>query len=364
MKVGIIGLPNVGKSTVFNALTGCNQITSNYPYATTESISGYAQLNDDRLDFLANLYNPRKTTKANFEFVDMAGLVAGSTSGAGLGNEFLNNIRNSDCLMQVLRLFDDENILHVNNVVDPISDLETVLIEIYAADISVIDKRMIKINKKAQASVKEALVEATILNKVKEALTNFISPLTIGLTDLELSLIKSFNLLSLKPMGIILNVDEDSLAKPTNNNYFSNTVNYLDEHHIPYVIMCASVEADIASLEKDEMMSYLELYDLKTTGSERAMRLAMKLLDKSTFFTVGNDECRAWLFTNNTEAKSAAGLIHSDIMRGFIKAEVISYQDFFTAGDEKKAKELNKYRLEGKNYLVKDGDIINFRFNV
>ncbi|HRX45051.1 MAG TPA: redox-regulated ATPase YchF [Acholeplasmataceae bacterium] len=364
LKAGIVGLPNVGKSTLFNAITKAEALAANYPFATIDPNVGIVYVQDPRLDVLEKIYKPKKVVPTAYEFIDIAGLVRGASKGEGLGNQFLSHIREVDAICQVVRCFEDGNITHVEGNIDPIRDIETVTIELSLADMEQIEKRISRLEKKAKAKVKEAQEEFDVLKKIKDALDQDISPRTIDFTDEELKLIKNFSLLSMKPMIYIANVSEEDLHDPMHNKHYVRLLEYAKESKTDVVLISAQVEMEIASLEPEEQLTFLEAYGLKKSGLNEVIDKSYELLGLNTYFTAGEPEVRAWTFKRGMKAPQCAGIIHSDFERGFIKAETLAYNDLITYGTPQVAKENGKVRLEGKDYVVQDGDIMLFRFNV
>lgn len=364
LKAGIVGLPNVGKSTLFNAITKKNILAANYPFATIEPNVGVVIVPDKRLDFLVSLYNPKSIVPTSFEFIDIAGLVKGASSGEGLGNKFLSHIRDVDLICEVVRCFDDENITHVEGATNPIRDIEIINTELILADLEIIDSRINKIEKKATTTKdKDALKELNLLKYCKENLEK-----NIPLRNLEYSIddeniLKNFNFITLKKVIYVSNVDEDGIYNG-GNSYSEEVSKYAEDEGSESIVMCAKLESDLASLSEDEKKEFLKEIGIEESGLDRLILSSYKFLGLRTFFTSGIDECRAWTFKNGMKAPACAGLIHTDFERGFIKAEVMSYDDLYTFKSEAKVKEQGKLRLEGKDYLVEDGDIIYFRFNV
>ncbi len=364
LKAGIIGLPNVGKSTLFNAITKAEALAANYPFATIDPNVGVVYVLDPRLDVLEKIYKPKKVVPTAYEFIDIAGLVRGASKGEGLGNQFLSHIREVDAICQVVRCFEDPNIIHVEGSINPLRDIETIKIELNLADLESIEKRIGRLEKKAKAKVKEAMVEFDVLSKIKDALDKGDNPRLIAFDEEELKLIKSFNLLSLKPMIYIANVSEDDLHHPLENTYYNSVLDYAKKENTEVVLISAQVEMEIASLAPDEQTTFLEAYGLKKSGLNEVIERSYELLGLKTYFTAGEPEVRAWTFKQGMKAPQCAGIIHSDFERGFIKAETLAYKDLMTYGTPQLAKEAGKVRLEGKEYVVQDGDIMLFRFNV
>ena len=364
LKAGIVGLPNVGKSTLFNAITKKNILAANYPFATIEPNVGVVTVPDTRLEFLENLYVPNRTIPTSFEFTDIAGLVKGAAEGEGLGNKFLSHIRECDCLVEVVRCFDDNNIIHVEGKTDPIRDIEIINVELILSDLEIASNRLVKIEKKAQTTKeKDALAEYEVLKKCEEALKNNIPLRRIEFDDEELLLIKNFNFITLKPIIYAANVSEEDCI--VGYNTYTNLVNeYAKDDDASVIVMCAKMESQLAEYNDDDKKAFLSELGIKNSGLDKLIFATYHLLGLQTFFTVGKDECRAWTFKKGMKAPECAGLIHSDFQRGFIKAEVTSFNDLEELGGEKAVQEAGKLRLEGKEYVMQDGDIVLFRFNV
>lgn len=361
LKAGIVGLPNVGKSSLFNALTKASALSANYPFATIEPNVGQVVVQDTRLDKLASVYLPKKTTYAAYQFIDIAGLVKGAASGEGLGNKFLSHIREVAAIVEVVRCFKDSNVLHVENSVDPVRDAQIIDTELALADLEIVENRIAKIEKKARTQKdKEAIQEVEILTKVKSAILSETQP---DLTEDERFLVKSLNLLTLKPLIYIANISDDKEDETSNAN-FAKIKAYADARHAQVLAVCVKLEEEVAKMNKDERIEYLEQFGFGKTGLDQIIESTYSTLNLSTYFTAGSDECRAWTFKTGSKAPDCAGIIHTDFKRGFIKAEVVAYADFLKYGSINLAKENGALRLEGKEYLVKDGDIITFRFNV
>lgn len=364
LKAGIVGLPNVGKSTLFNAITKAEALAANYPFATIDPNVGVVYVQDSRLDVLEKIYKPKKVIPTAYEFIDIAGLVRGASKGEGLGNQFLSHIREVDAICQVVRCFEDGNITHVEGSVDPIRDIETIKIELNLADLESIEKRMQRLEKKAKAKIKEAMTEYDILKQIKEVLDVNGNPRYLTFDDESLKLIKSFNLLSLKPMIYIANVSEDDLHHPESNMHYQRLLEYSKAENTEVVFISAQVEMEIASLDHEEQVTFLEAYGLKRSGLNEVIERSYQLLGLKTYFTAGEPEVRAWTFKKGMKAPQCAGIIHSDFERGFIKAETLAFSDLIKYGTPQLAKEAGRVRLEGKEYVVQDGDIMLFRFNV
>ena len=364
LKAGIVGLPNVGKSTLFNAITKQNILAANYPFATIEPNVGTVIVPDARVDYLTSLYNPKRSIPTTFEFTDIAGLVKGASSGEGLGNKFLSHIREVDAIVEVVRCFLDPNITHVTGKVDPVSDIEIINIELVLADLEVVNNRLGKVEKKAGSTKDKLLMaEVEVLNKCKNNLEANIPLRRISFSLDELKLLKNFNFLTIKPIIYVANVSEDDIAVG-DNEYSLAVKNYAEAEGSGVIVMCTKLEADLAGLEDEERIEFLESVGIKNSGLDKLIFASYNLLGLKTFFTVGADEVRAWTFRSGSKAPECAGIIHSDFERGFIRAEVMSYDDLVEYGTELKVKEAGKLRIEGKDYVMQDGDICYFRFNV
>lgn len=364
LTTGIVGLPNVGKSTIFNAITKQKILSANYPFATIEPNVGVVVVPDERLDFLNELYKPASLVPTTFEFTDIAGLVKGASNGEGLGNKFLSHIREVDAIVEVVRCFDDKNIIHVENNVDPIRDITTIEIELILSDLEIVENRLNKIGKKATMSKdKEIKKEAELLIKLKESLENDTAIRKLDLTEDELKIIKPYNLLTLKPIIYMANVSEDDLALGS-NNYVEEVKEYANKEDTKVIVVCAKVEEELSELDDADKKEFLEALGIEESGLDKLIKAAYSLLGLETYFTAGTDEVRAWTFKTGMKAPQCAGIIHTDFEKGFIKAEVMSYSDLKECGNEKAVKEAGKMRLEGKDYLMQDGDICYFRFNV
>lgn len=364
LKAGIVGLPNVGKSTLFNAITKQNILAANYPFATIEPNVGTVIVPDARVDYLTSLYNPKRSIPTTFEFTDIAGLVQGASSGEGLGNKFLSHIREVDAIVEVVRCFLDPNITHVTGKVDPVSDIEIINIELVLADLEVVNNRIGKVEKKAGSTKDKLLMaEVEVLNKCKNNLEANIPLRRISFSEDEQKLLKNFNFLTIKPIIYVANVSEDDIAVG-DNEYSLAVKNYAEAEGSGVIVMCTKLEADLAGLEDEERIEFLESVGIKNSGLDKLIFASYNLLGLKTFFTVGTDEVRAWTFRSGMKAPECAGIIHSDFERGFIRAEVMSYDDLVEYGTELKVKEAGKLRIEGKDYIMQDGDICYFRFNV
>ena len=361
LKAGIVGLPNVGKSTLFNAITKKNVLAANYPFATIEPNVGVVELPDERMEFLKNLYLPKSFVPTSFEFIDIAGLVEGASKGEGLGNKFLSHIREVDAICEVVRCFENSNITHVSGKIDPVRDVDIINMELMLADLEVVENRINKIGKKAMLSTdKDTKAECILLNKLKDALEHDKALRDLELDEEESKKAKSYNLLTIKPIVYVANVTEEDLVVGT-NVYVEKLKSYVKED---VIVMCAKIESELGELTEEEKALFLTELGIKESGMEQLIKVTYKKLGLETFFTAGSDEVRAWTFVAGTKAPKCAGIIHSDIERGFIKAEVMSFNDLKQYGDEKKVQEAGKLRIEGKDYIMQDGDIVYFRFNV
>lgn len=364
MKIGIVGLPNVGKSTLFNSITKAGAECANYPFCTIEPNVGVVAVPDERIETLAKIYKPQKITNAIVEFVDIAGLVKGASKGEGLGNKFLSHIRETDSIVQVVRCFENSNIVHVDGNVEPIRDIETINFELIFADLETIDKRLEKARKMLKAD-KKYQFEIDTLEKVKQALEAGKCARTLEYSDEELEIIKDSFLLTMKPVLYVANMDESEIENPEANENIKKVKEYAKTEGAEVIPLCVKIEEELSTLEREEKLEMLEALGLEESGLDKLIKASYKLLGLISFLTAGEPEVRAWTIKNGTKAPQAAGKIHSDIERGFIKAEVISFEDFMkSSGSMNEAREAGLIRSEGKEYVMKDGDIVLFKFNV
>ena len=364
LTAGIVGLPNVGKSTLFNAITKQNILAANYPFATIDPNVGTVIVPDKRVDELSKMYNPTRTIPTTFEFTDIAGLVKGASNGEGLGNKFLSHIREVDAIVEVVRCFEDKNIIHVDGEIDPIRDIEVINLELILSDLEIIENRINKIAKKAQTSKnKDDLLEYNLLVRIKENLEKNIPARKLEFTEDELKLISSFNLITLKPIIYVANISEEDIMNG-GNIYVEKVRDFAISENTQVVMICAKIESELAELEDDEKDAFLQDLGIEESGLSSLIKSTYSLLGLATYFTVGTDEVKAWTFRLGMKAPKCAGIIHTDFERGFIRAEVMSYQDLIECGSELKVKEKGALRIEGKEYVMKDGDICHFRFNV
>lgn len=364
MKIGIVGLPNVGKSTLFNALTRAEAGAENYPFCTIDPNVGIVSVPDKRLEVLNDMYQPKKKTPTVIEFVDIAGLVKGASEGEGLGNQFLGHIREVESIAQVVRCFTDSNVSHVDGSINPVRDIETINIELIMADLTTVEKRIQKTEKAAKSGDKLYLEELEVLKKLKSVLEEGKSVRQVNLNEKAQQLVKELQLLSAKPIIYIANIDENEVGIEEENQLVREVREYVSGEGARVVTISARIEADIAQLDEDEAAEFLNELGIKESGLNRVIRAGYELLGLITFFTAGEPEVRAWTVRCGSTAPEAAGKIHTDMQRGFIRAEVVCYKDLINAGSMSKAREEGLLRLEGKDYIINDGDVCYFRFNV
>ena len=363
MKLGIVGLPNVGKSTMFNSITKAGAECANYPFCTIEPNVGVVPVPDERLDALTKMYNPQKTTHAVVEFVDIAGLVKGASKGEGLGNKFLSHIRETDAIVEVVRCFEDSNVVHVDGSVDPVRDIETINLELIFADIETVNKRLDKARKNLKAD-KKYQEEIDLLEKIKTSLENGISARAIDYTKEEQELVKDMFLLTTKPILYIANVSEEQIEDPENDENVKKVKEYALKENAEVIPLCVKIEEELSGLDDNDKKEMLEALGLEESGLDKVIKKSYDLLGLMSFLTAGEPEVRAWTIKKGTKAPQAAGKIHSDIERGFIKAEVVSFEDLMKEGSMVAAREKGLFRQEGKEYIMQDGDIVLFKFNV
>jgi len=364
LKLGIVGLPNVGKSTLFNAITKAGAESANYPFCTIEPNIGIVTVPDTRVDVLSKMYDSNKTTYATVEFVDIAGLVKGASQGEGLGNKFLSHIRETDAIVHIVRCFEDEKIIHVEGKIDPLDDIETISLELILSDTETVKTRIDRLAKAAKIGDKKAVIEINILNSILSTLSDLKPVRSMNMSDVDKEVLKDIFLLTSKPLIYVANVSESQLSDMENDKYVNIVKEFAKLDNSEVISLCAKFEEDLSEMDDDDKLMLMEEYNIKEAGLNKLVKASYSLLGLMSFLTSGKDECRAWTIEKGTKAPQAAGKIHTDFERGFIKAEVVSYDDLITNTTMLKAKEKGLVRLEGKDYIMQDGDIVQFRFNV
>src|SRR5690625_1112698 len=361
---GIVGLTNVGKSTLFNAITQAGAESANYPFCTIDPNVGIVEVPDHRLQRLTEVVKPQKTVPTAFEFTDIAGIVKGASEGEGLGNQFLSHIRQVDAICHVVRCFDDDNVTHVSGKVDPIADIEIINLELILSDLETVDRRLERVQKLARQRDKEAMLEYDILSQIKETLEADKPARTLTFDKDERKIVRRLHLLTSKKILYVANVGEDDVIDPDRNEHVQRVREYAAKENAEVIVVCASIEEEISELDDEEKTIFLEELGIKESGLDQLVRATYDLLGLGTYFTAGEKEVRAWTFRKGIKAPQAAGIIHTDFEKGFIRAETVSYDDLMDAGSMLQARENGHVRLEGKEYIVQDGDVIHFRFNV
>lgn len=364
LTAGIVGLPNVGKSTLFNAITKAGALAANYPFATIEPNVGVVEVPDNRLDKLCDLYKPKSLVRAFCEFTDIAGLVKGASKGEGLGNQFLGNIRQCDAILEVVRCFEDGNITHVEGGVNPVRDVEIIGLELILSDLEIVQKRIDKIAKKAQSKIDGAEIEYALLKRIEEALLDNKAIRTLEFSKEELEIIKNYGFLTLKKVMYVANMSESEIANPKESLHYNSLCEYAQKEGSKVIPISAEIESQLSELEEDERQMFLEDLGIPEAGLNILIRETYDMLGLATYFTAGEKEVRAWTFKKGMTAPECAGIIHTDFQRGFIRAETVSYDDLISCGTYVKCKEAGKVRQEGKDYIVQDGDVMLFKFNV